>query len=517
LHCAALPSTKQLVDADEETLIADDEHASEPEPEQPEPEVAQKPPKNLRAVFAGAFVVAALGVLFKALSHPSPSEGPRRAEPRDASAVVVASPEPVDTPEVPHDPVFRIATLKSDPKLEWLEGAVGKRTFTAALAKLGIGTGEAARVIKAFEGVRSFDRCHPKDQVYVVRERDSRRIVGLEYEVSPLEIFQARAPESDSALVGKKLQLFVTKKRVSASVVVGEDLKATFSSVGLDPDIVKRLDDALDGHLSIADIHPGGRMRVIAEAASVEGVFARYDPVLAVEYFPPSKHAPALRVYAFLEGGKMWHHYDARGQKPFHGGWRVPIPFARITSRFNPHRMHPVLHKVMPHNGVDYAGVTGTPVYAVAPGTLRVAGDSGPCGNMVQISHAGGLTSAYCHLSKFAAGLHVGEKVESRQLLGYVGQTGRVTGPHLHFAVKKNNQFIDPAILKMGAVLGIAKSDHDAFQTKRKALDAALDALPLAEAEAPDEAADGGLRGEASEAEFFDENFDEEDEKHDKK
>ena len=77
----------------------------------------------------------------------------------------------------------------------------------------------------------------------------------------------------------------------------------------------------------------------------------------------------------------------------------------------------------MPHNGVDFAAPTGTPIYAAASGTVKTAGDSGPCGNMVQIEHNAGIISSYCHMSRFAAGVHVGEHVDTRQLIGYVGHS----------------------------------------------------------------------------------------------
>src|SRR5205085_630003 len=91
--------------------------------------------------------------------------------------------------------------------------------------------------------------------------------------------------------------------------------------------------------------------------------------------------------------------YDAKARQPYQGGWRSPIPFARVTSRFNPKRMHPVLHTIMPHNGVDFGANSGTPIYSTGAGVVRSVGDGGPCGNMVQVDHPNGLTSAYCHMS----------------------------------------------------------------------------------------------------------------------
>jgi hypothetical protein len=145
--------------------------------------------------------------------------------------------------------------------------------------------------------------------------------------------------------------------------------------------------------------------------------------------------------------------------------------------------MHPVLHVVMPHNGIDFGASTGTPVFASAQGTVHSAGDGGPCGNMVQIEHTNGLTTAYCHLSRFAPGLHPGQHVEARQLVGYVGQTGRATGPHLHFAVKRGGNFIDPMGLKMDGVRTLPPADRDAFAKRRAELDPVIDALALPSAD----------------------------------
>ena len=141
--------------------------------------------------------------------------------------------------------------------------------------------------------------------------------------------------------------------------------------------------------------------------------------------------------------------------------------------------MHPVLHVIMPHNGVDFAAPVGAPVYATAAGSVTSVGRDGPCGNHVEISHAGGITSIYCHLSRFAAGLHVGQHVEQRQLIAYVGQTGRVTGPHLHFGIRKNGVFIDPMTLRLDGVRVVPRGRRDDFDRQRAELDAELDGVPL--------------------------------------
>jgi len=347
---------------------------------------------------------------------------------------------------------------------------------------------EAQRVVGAFQNVRSLGVTQPKDTFSIAKSKDSGKVVAFEYQSSLIDVWQARAEDGDGGvasggLEAKKLELALDKKRVTAGLLVGDDLRASLAKAGLDIDtqkngdsMVTMLDDALDGHAELADIRPGARLRIVATEERIEGNFVRYAEVDAVEYFPASAHAPAVRTY-FSPASRGY--FDGKGRQPAHGGWRLPIPLARISSRFNPHRMHPTLHVVMPHNGVDFSSPSGTPIYSTAAGNVVVAGDSGPCGNMVKIEHANGLVSAYCHMSRFASGLHVGEHVEARQLIGYVGSTGRATGPHLHFAVKRGDVFIDPLSLKLDGVRLVPASNRDDFEASRKELDAALDAIPL--------------------------------------
>src|SRR5207244_10905833 len=117
--------------------------------------------------------------------------------------------------------------------------------------------------------------------------------------------------------------------------------------------------------------------------------------------------------------------------------------------------------------------------YAASSGNVEWIGDSGPSGNLVTIRHANGITTGYAHLSRFAPHLAQGTPLESRQLIGYVGSTGRSTGPHLHFSAKRNGVFIDPLALKLDGDRVLPKPDRADFDEQRAALDKLLDAVPL--------------------------------------
>ena len=403
---------------------------------------------------------------------------------RDAGADA----EPVDAGPPP-PPAYRIRALKDDKSLEYIEGKIGKRPFGAAMAHVPLTRPEIARLLKAFDGVHEFNRCQPKDSFALAKSRATGKVVAFEFWATPEELFQAT--EEDGVLKGKKVELRLDHRLRTASFIVKDDYKRSLAEAGFADDMVQWTSDALEGHLEVSDIRPGARIRIIAVEEFIEGERMRTSELTAMEIEPEHAQGDPLRVYHYERAhdppkdgehirakDKHVGFYDAKGQRPFRGGYRSPVPFARITSRFNPHRLHPVLHVVMPHNGIDFAAQTGTPIYAAAAGTVKSAGDSGPCGNMVQIEHASGIVTAYCHLSKFAPGIHAGAKVETRQLIGYAGATGRVTGPHLHFAAKRGDIFIDPQALRLDGVRVIPPQDRDPFQGRRAELDRQLDAMP---------------------------------------
>ncbi len=416
---------------------------------------------------------------------------------------------PVQTPDessdnsqaelkTPH--TFRVSDLGDDPHVSIVNGTIGKRTFLGALVASGLSGKEAHRVLVGFSGVRNLDRCDAQD-TFTYAKDGTDHVVAFEFLPAgamsgpTLDFFQER--EHAPAV---RVSIPIDRKRIAVGFVVGDDLHASLTSASLKEQAASLLDDALDGHAELADLRAGTRLRIIATEERIEGTFVGYAPIDAVEYTPAPPTAqgatpkPAIRVYYFpkASGGKAAHvagtsrnggYYDAEGRQPYHGGWRSPVPMARIASRFNPNRMHPVLHVVMPHNGVDFAAPAGTPVYAAASGVIRSVGDGGPCGNMVQIDHPNGLISAYCHLSRFGP-ITPGEHVETRQLVGYVGQTGRATGPHLHFAVKRYTQsgtevFLDPLSMKLDGVRVVPPRLRPDFDELRRSLDALIDPIEV--------------------------------------
>jgi len=458
-----------------------------------------------RSVLAAVFGASAIACVAGPFAVVGQRHAPKPVPPPPIThTTVVATPTvtvvKTETPEAPTTPMphtFRVADLASDSRYSVHEGTVGKHGFLGAIVATGLSPKEAHRVLVGFSGVRNLDRESAASTFSFAKAHDGH-VVAFELvpagagEGDSLDFFQEHEHAEDEKLTAAHVSLPIEKKRVKVGIVVGESVRASLTSASLHEEAASALDDALDGHAELSDLRSGTRLRIVATELRIEGVFTGYAPIDALEYTPPGK--PAVRVYWYAKGSSESHkhvrggYYDATGRQPYHGAWRSPVPMARISSRFNPNRMHPVLHVIMPHNGVDFAATTGTPVYAAAAGTIRSAGDGGPCGNMVQIDHGGNLISAYCHLSRFA-NISAGEHVEARQLIGYVGQTGRATGPHLHFAVKRVNaagieQFIDPLSMRLDGVRIIPPRLRGDFDDMKKTLDAEIDSITLPDAPA---------------------------------
>ncbi len=124
---------------------------------------------------------------------------------------------------------------------------------------------------------------------------------------------------------------------------------------------------------------------------------------------------------------------------------KMPVPFGRVSSPYSDARMHPVLGYTRAHRGIDYAAPLGTEIYAVGDGTITLRGWAGGYGNMIRIRHANGYETGYGHCNGFAAGQSVGSYVRQGEIIGYVGSTGLSTGPHVHFEMKRNGEYVNPA------------------------------------------------------------------------
>jgi hypothetical protein len=373
---------------------------------------------------------------------------------------------------------WRIVDAKNDPTLRLVEGKVGRNAFLVALADAGVQQKEAYRLLIAYKGVRDLDNCDKDDSFRALIERGTGRLKAFEYVVSAEEVYQARE-DGNGYLKAGKLDLKVGRHQIMGAFMYdGENVGTSAKPAGFDPGLREALSKALDGHMDVDELERGDRLRVVAQEVTVLGEFARYAGIEALEVLPKDSKAKPLRVYYFHHATAAGY-YSERGQAPYEGGWRKPVKDAPVTSKYNPTRMHPVLKKVMPHTGTDFGAPAGTPVGASSYGTISFIGPAGPSGNLVKIEHPGGIETGYAHLSRFAEGLGVGDKVKRLQLVGYVGSTGRSTGPHLHFTAKRDGKFFDAETLNLDGLRVLGAEYRAEFEKVRLGYDKLLNAIPL--------------------------------------
>ncbi len=316
------------------------------------------------------------------------------------------------------------------------------RGFRDAMIAAGASAEEYDDLEDALEDVMDFRRCRPEDLLIFERDTDGD-LVLFEYRGSSIEYYQVTRARNGE-LRGEKVEVPIETRRVASGGRVQSSLGAAFETAGLGRALVGRFIEAFEGKVNFnTQARQGDTFRIIAEEERINGEFYGWGTVHAVEYV--GERAGELRAFWFVPPGEDEGEFYEEDGRAVRGGWlRTPVQYDRISSRFDLRRMHPILHRIHPHTGVDYAAGTGAPVYATADGTITWIGEKGANGNLIAIHHANGYDSFYAHLSRFARGLSRGDTVEQRQLIGYVGSTGRSTGPHLHFGLKHNGQFVDP-------------------------------------------------------------------------
>jgi murein DD-endopeptidase MepM/ murein hydrolase activator NlpD len=236
-----------------------------------------------------------------------------------------------------------------------------------------------------------------------------------------------------------------TKRVDTACVVVRGAIKGSLWNSMIDlgekPSLIVNFAEILGYEVDfLTEVNEGDSFELLLDKYYVDTSFYRDGEVYAVHY-----KGQAGNYYGFHYRSSSGHsdYYNEKGQSLRKSVLRSPLTFANVTSSFG-RRFHPISRVYRQHQGVDYGAPTGTPVSAIADGTVVMAQWNGGYGNFVQIRHSGGLVSCYGHLSRYGPGVKSGRSVRQGQTVGYVGTTGFSTGPHLHFEVRQGGKPVNP-------------------------------------------------------------------------
>jgi len=216
------------------------------------------------------------------------------------------------------------------------------------------------------------------------------------------------------------------------------------------------------------DIRKGDGFQVMYERVSDEdGNLVKSDRIAFATLTLSGKPVSA---YRFQDSDGHVNYYNEKGLSARKALMRTPIDGARLSSGFG-RRKHPILGYTKKHTGVDFAAPRGTPIYAAGNGTITYAGNKGGYGRYIQIRHNGTYATAYAHMKGFARGMRSGKRVSQGQVIGYVGTTGRSTGPHLHYEIIRNGRKTNPLRVKMPSGKKLAGAELKRFMKERGRID----------------------------------------------
>lgn len=341
----------------------------------------------------------------------------------------------------------------------WREARIERGdTLGSVLARLSVNDAAAQQFLRTDEAARPLYQLMPGKSVRVQTDEDGR-LLSLRY----------MAQGGSLLSVGRHADGFVAGSTPSAYAVhtelrAGEIRSSLFGAadaVGLPDTVTMQLAEVFSGDIDFYhDLRRGDRFAVVYEVRDVDGAPAGAGRLVAAEFVNKGVVYRAF-LWRGSDGSEAYYTQDGKNlRKAF---LRSPVEFTRITSGFSLARFHPFLQTWRAHKGVDFAAPMGTPVRAAADGKVIVAGRQNGYGNVVILQHAGVNSTVYAHLSRFAAGTRPGARVGQGTVIGYVGQTGWATGPHLHYEFRVNNVQRNPMTIALPDAPPLAAASTPAY------------------------------------------------------
>ncbi len=307
------------------------------------------------------------------------------------------------------------------------------QSLSVALSKRGVTQTAIANLVAAVKGDFDFRKCRPGD-AWEVDVAENGRITRFRYQSSPTDIVEAT--EVNGKLVVRGVDVPTERRKTPVGGKIKSSLWQSFEKTGAGGQLAAQYVDVFAYTIDFAtETQPGDAFGAVYESTWLNEQKLGSGKLLAAAY-----EGAAGTHYAF-----RWKdaYYTADGESVERQFLRSPLATVRVTSNYG-RRFHPVLKKMKMHAGVDYGAPVGTPVQSVASGRVVYAGWKGANGKLVAIQHANGYTTYYAHLSQIGADIRPGVRVKKKQVIGKVGNTGRSTGPHLHFGMKRHGKYINP-------------------------------------------------------------------------
>ena len=445
-------------------------HTSKPDKLKLDPKL----PKSHRAaikpnhVLVFMMAVTAFGVLSFFLSHEAIAN--RFYSSSVPSDEIRLAPLSLDTPQgVDGDASMSMPMTASLERWETLIVNNGDN-FYSILGRIGFDPNESQRILDAGPGAAALKRLIPGQRIKIRFAKDE--LAELVYENDGINIVQIKRSDSGFELGNIKRSL---ETRFSyASGIVDSSLFLAAQGAGLSVNLTMQLAAIFGWDIDFAlDLNTGDRFTVVYEELYSNGEKVRDGAVLAAEFTNNNNVHRAVR-YTGSDGRSDY--YNANGQNLRKAFLRTPVDVSRVSSGFGV-RFHPILNSIKAHRGVDYAAPIGTPIRVTGDGKIAYKGLRNGYGKALIIDHGNGYQTLYAHLSQFRSDLKAGSTVKQGQVVGYVGQSGLATGPHLHYEFQVNGVHRNPLTIKLPSAAPIALAEKQDFMEKTSRFAGLIDTL----------------------------------------
>jgi murein DD-endopeptidase MepM/ murein hydrolase activator NlpD len=325
-------------------------------------------------------------------------------------------------------------------------------TLSSVLKRAGVAEEASFDVVQALRQVYNPKRLQAGQSMTLSFQAPNQaadpHLADLSFEVSPLESLSV-ARESDGSYSARKIIAETRRETVRYDGTISSSLSKAAAEVGVPNAVVEDFVKLFSYDVDFQrDIQEGDTFSVMFERVVTNDgrVVRNHDMSVA----SMTLRGTTMKFYAFRHQDGSIDFYNEKGEGVRKALTRTPINGAKLTSGFGMRR-HPILGYSKMHQGIDFGAPTGTPILAAGDGIIEKREVYGGYGNYIRIRHGSGYATAYAHMSRFAADTQVGRRVKQNQVIGYVGSTGRSTGPHLHFEILRDNRQVNPMKVKFAA------------------------------------------------------------------
>jgi murein DD-endopeptidase MepM/ murein hydrolase activator NlpD len=380
-----------------------------------------------------------------------------------APAIPSAAPEIAASPGgeiVPEEPrVFAEVplVLAPEPEYETLTLTIRRGDTLDKLFRTNqLDLGHLAQIARLDEAGEQFRRIKPGDVFEITH--DDGKLVRMYSALNLTSALEVEREESGfrASIVERPIEI---RKRM-AHGVIESSLFESGVEAGLSDKLIMNLAGIFAWDVDfVLDIRGGDNYYLQWEEIWQDGEYVTDGEIIVAEFNNDGRQHQAIR---FVDKTGRSDYFTPDGNSVRKAFLRAPVDF-RVSSSFNPNRLHPVLKTRRPHRGVDYAAPPGTPIKAAGDGKVIFRGVKSGYGNVVILQHGGNITTLYAHMSRFASKVRNGTRVRQGQTIGYVGATGMVTGPHLHYEYRLNGVHRNPRTVKLPQADPIAAEYREQF------------------------------------------------------